>query len=79
MAAVRPALLRRPAERALLAASLALALWAVIVFWPPLERWWAIDVWWPEQSGETAREGMGTMVLLLALIAAAAVGLRRRA
>jgi hypothetical protein len=79
VAASRPALLRRRAARALMAASLALALWALVVFWPPVPRWWAIDVWWPEQSGEAAREGMGMMVLLVALMAAAAVGLRRRA
>ena len=79
MAAFRPALLRSASARGLLAASLALAVWGVVAYWPPVERWWAIDVWWPEHSGETSREGMGMMILFGALLAAAAVGLGRRA
>jgi hypothetical protein len=79
VAAWRPTLLRSGPARGLLAISLALGVWGVVAFWPPAERWWAIEVWWPEQSGETSREGMGMMVLFAALLAAAAVGLRRRA
>ena len=67
----------RPARVALIA-TLALAAWGVVAYWPDAERWWAVEVWWPELTGESSREGMGMMVLFAALLAAAAVGLRRR-
>ena len=78
-AALSPAtLLWAPARGALLV-TLALGALGVVIFWPDAERWWSIDVWWPEATGETAREGMGMMILFAALLAAAAVGLRPRA
>lgn len=36
-------------------------------FWPEVSNWWDIDVWWPEITGETSREGMGMMVLVVCL------------
>ena len=77
LAALWPALLRTGAARTLMLVSLGLTAWGVAAFFPDAERWWSIDVWWPERSGETAREGMGMMLVAVAMAAAALVGLRR--
>lgn len=77
LAAGRPAVLRTRVARGLMALSLGLAAWGVVAFWPDAERWWSMTVWWPEVSGETAREGMGMMILAAAMAVAALVGLRR--
>lgn len=77
LAALRPALLHRTPARWLLAASVVLAGVGLAVFWPDADRWWSMDVWWPEASGETSREGMGMMVLAVAVLLAATFGLRR--
>jgi hypothetical protein len=66
----------RPA-RLMLLATLALMAWGLVAFWPDAERWWSIGVWWPEITGESSREGMGMMILFAAVLAAAAVALRR--
>ena len=79
LAALVPDTLARAPARFGLVASVALAAWGVVAFWPEVGHWWSIDVWWPEVTGESSREGMGMMALFLALLAAAAVGLRRRA
>ena len=52
----------------------------MIYFWPEVSNWWDIDVWWPEITGETSREGMGMMVLVVALAIAGLTmrGARRR-
>lgn len=46
-------------------ASLAAALAGTVYFWPKSDGWWRIDVWW---NTETAREGMGMMVLAVVLV-----------
>ena len=56
-------------------ASLAAALFGVIWFWPITPGWWTQEVWW---DTETAREGMGMMILTVALCAAGTVALRAR-
>ena len=56
-------------------ATMAGAVAGVIWFWPTTPRWWMQDVWW---ETETAREGMGMMILVIALIPAAFVALRVR-
>lgn len=76
-AAFSPATLAWTPARVALAATVALGALGVVAFWPDAERWWSIDVWWPEVTGETSREGLGMMVLFVALLAAAAVALRR--
>ncbi|MEM7746222.1 MAG: transmembrane 220 family protein [Pseudomonadota bacterium] len=43
-------------------------------FWPKTSGWWRQDVWW---ETETAREGMGMMILLICLVVAGLVILRR--
>lgn len=76
-AAISPGTLGWGPARAALAVTVALAAWGVLAFWPDVDRWWSIDVWWPEMTGESSREGMGMMALLAAVLAAAAVALRR--
>jgi Transmembrane family 220, helix len=73
-AAFSPRMLGRAPARALSLPALGCALWGVAAFWPDSERWWSVAVWWPERSGEAAREGMGMMVLALAMTAAALAG-----
>ncbi|MGB7302350.1 MAG: transmembrane 220 family protein [Burkholderiaceae bacterium] len=52
--------------RILLWLSLAVAFAGVIVYFPKMDKFWERDVWWVE---ETAREGMGIMILFLVLLA----------
>ena len=44
-------------------------------FWPDTPGWWRQDVWW---EVETAREGMGMMVVTAALLIALVTALRGR-
>lgn len=37
----------------------------VIYFWPTSAGWWRQDVWW---EVETAREGMGMMIVVIVLL-----------
>ena len=79
MAALRPALYGIGAVSGLFGLCFVAAVAGMIWFWPEVSDWWDIDVWWPEVTGETSREGMGMMVLVICLAAAGAVGMRRRA
>jgi len=75
--AFRPAALaNRPAAVAL-GASLVAAVAGVIHWWPQADRFWMQEVWWVD---ETAREGMGVMIVLAALlvVGATAMAMRRR-
>ena len=76
-AAFSPHTLSWQPARLMLLATVGLMAWGLVAFWPEAERWWSIDVWWPEVTGETSREGMGMMILFAAVLAAAAVALRR--
>lgn len=67
LAAFRARVFESGAARGLLAASVALAVFGMIWFWPRTEGFWHMEVWW---ETETAREGMGMMVVLLGLAAA---------
>lgn len=78
-AAFSPRTLAWAPARAALLATLALGTWGLVAYWPEVDRWWDIGVWWPELTGESSREGMGMMVLFVALLAATGVGLRQRA
>ena len=77
IAAFRPALFSG-ALAGLLAICFAAAVAGMIWFWPNVSNWWDINVWWPEVTGETSREGMGMMVLVVFLLAPLAVALRIR-
>lgn len=78
LAALRPSVFTVGLIAALFAACLIGAIGGVIYFWPNVTNWWDIDVWWPEVTGETSREGMGMMVLVVCLLAAGAVVRRTR-
>ena len=78
IAAFRPGLFGVGLVSALLALCLLAAIGGMVYFWPQVTDWWDIDVWWPEVTGETSREGMGMMVLVLFLLAPMAVMLRTR-
>ncbi len=43
----------------------ALSLAGVIYYWPKTPEFWRIDIWW---ETETAREGMGMMIVAVALL-----------
>jgi len=73
-AALSPGTIRWGPGRAMLAICIAAALYGVFHFYPTTENWWMQDVWW---ETETAREGMGIMIVLIALLAAGLVSLRR--
>lgn len=47
----------------------------MVWFWPDTPHWWMQEVWW---ETETAREGMGMMIMLVAMIAAGLVAWRAR-
>jgi hypothetical protein len=76
VAALRPGQMAVPAVRVVYGLSLAAAVAGVVVFWPDASRWWMQEVWW---ETETAREGMGFMIILAALLVAGTAILRRRA
>ena len=60
----RPGLFDILFTRGLLFVSIGLAAGGTAWFWPKTPGWWQQDVWW---EVETAREGMGMMVLLIVL------------
>jgi len=73
----RPACLARPLPRWLLGLTLAAAVAGTFWFWPRERGFWRQEVWW---QSEAAREGMGMMIVTLALllVAVAALAARRR-
>lgn len=78
IAAFRPILFGQSIVSTLFFACLAAAVAGTIYFWPQVSDWWDINVWWPEITGETSREGMGMMVLVLFLLAPMIMALRMR-
>ena len=66
-AAVKPAQFATPALRAVLTLGLVLSVAGVVWYWPKTADWWRVDVWW---NTETAREGMGMMIVAAALLIA---------
>lgn len=74
LAAFRPRQLAARPARALLVLTVAAAVAGLAFYWPRTPDWWRIAVWW---ETETAREGMGMMILLAALAPPLALALRR--
>jgi hypothetical protein len=74
-AAYRPSALGRSLPMAGLAASVIAAVIGTIHYWPDVPEWWRVEVWW---EAETAREGMGVMIVLAALLVVLLTGLRAR-
>ena len=64
-AAFKPQWLQTSWVKGLLLVSLFSAIAGLIYFWPVSDRWWSIDVWY---DTETAREGMGMMVVTMVLL-----------
>lgn len=67
IAAFRHELLQRSLPKILLFLSIAAAAIGTVYFWPKTARWWSIDVWY---ETETAREGMGMMIITIVLLVA---------
>ena len=70
IAALRPWLFGAGPVAGLFGLCLAASIGGMVYFWPEVSNWWDIDVWWPEVTGESSREGMGMMVLVVCLLAA---------
>jgi len=67
LAAFRPTVFSSPLWRGLLTATVVLAVAGVVWHWPKTPGFWQQDVWWVT---ETAREGMGMMIALFAVVVA---------
>ena len=75
VAALRPGLFASRPLGALLGACLAAGFAGLAWYWPDTPNWWVKEVWW---ETETAREGMGMMIVVAALCLAAAGAFLRR-
>lgn len=64
LAAFRLQSLRGPLPRLLLTVCLVLAIAGTVYYWPRTPGFWRMDVWW---ETETAREGMGMMLVALVI------------
>lgn len=60
----RRPLLVKPIVSALLLLSMVVSAVGLIYFWPESPAWWRQEVWW---ETETAREGMGMMIIAITL------------
>ena len=67
IAAFAPRLFAVPALGFLYPVVLAASVAGLIYYWPTTPHWWMQEVWW---ETETAREGMGMMIVLAAMLAA---------
>ena len=68
VAAYRPQRLRNPPLRAALLVCIVAGIVGTVWFWPTEEGFWHRDMWW---ESETAREGMGFMIVTVALLVVA--------
>lgn len=75
LSALRPGVYAGGLARGLFAASFAAAAFGMVWLWPDTPRWWMQEVWW---KTETAREGMGLMILMAAMVAAGTLVLAAR-
>ena len=75
VAAFRTGALSGGTTRLLLALSAAGAIAGVLYYWPDTPHWWWTEVWW---ETETAREGMGMMIVLCALVLVSLTAATRR-
>ena len=64
LAAARLPLVQSRPAFGLLIATLAAAIAGMVYYWPKTAGWWRVDIWW---DVETAREGMGMMILAVVL------------
>ena len=75
LAAYRPGLFASPRVALVFALCLAASIGGVTYYWPATPDWWMQDVWW---ETETAREGMGMMIVTTALLITGLTVLRVR-
>ena len=74
-AALRPAAFAARPFALFYAAALVASLGGMAYYWPTTPNWWVKDVWW---ETETAREGMGMMMVVVAMLVAIPAVLRAR-
>ena len=65
IAAFRHSLLGNKIARYVLLLCILLSIAGMIYFWPKTAGWWRQEVWW---EVETAREGMGLMIVAIILL-----------
>jgi hypothetical protein len=75
LAAFRPGLFASPRVALVFSLCLAASFGGVYYYWPATPDWWMQDVWW---ETETAREGMGMMIVTAAMLIAGLTVLRAR-
>ena len=75
VAAFRLSTLRDGRVFAGLGATLLAAVIGTAYYWPDVAGWWRREIWW---EVETAREGMGMMLVTLTLLIALLTGLKAR-
>jgi len=68
LAAYRPQRLNNPPFSAVLLVCIVASIVGTLWFWPTEEGFWHREVWW---QSEAAREGMGFMIVTIALLVAA--------
>lgn len=71
LAAFRSSFVAQPVPGYLLLGCIVAAIAGVVYYWPNTPRWWTQDVWY---EFETAREGMGMMIVAFVLAVAWATG-----
>lgn len=74
IAASNPGLLSQGILRVLLLLTIVASLALTYYYWPKTSGWWTQEVWW---EVETAREGMGMMIVTVVLVFALFVGSRQ--
>lgn len=74
IAAFRQPWLCKSLPNLLLMLSIATAVSGMFYYWPTTPRWWASEVWY---ETETAREGMGMMIITIVLLFAWISGRRK--
>jgi len=74
IAAVNPGLLGHGILRILLLLTILASLALTWYYWPKTSGWWKQEVWW---EVETAREGMGMMIVTAVLLVAFIAGTRQ--
>jgi len=76
IAAINPGLLSQGVLRLLLLLTILASIAMTFYYWPKTSGWWKQEVWW---EVETAREGMGMMIVTGVLLFALFVGARHAA
>ena len=75
LAAYRPGLFSSSRLAAIFALCLVASIGGVYYYWPTTPDWWVKDVWW---ETETAREGMGMMIVTAVMLFCGLTVLRAR-